>query len=90
LPAHAIHPYPHIAWVLCHNDVIVFIQIEHDFLDTKFATYWGTYKTVGFGWLPTYYILQKEGDKRCAICKHPLVSFFRLARWTYAGLTECY
>jgi len=31
--------------------VIVFIQIEHDFLDTKFATYWGTYKTVGFGWL---------------------------------------
>ena len=40
-----------ISLELCHNDVIVFIQIEHDFLDTKFATYWGTYKTVGFGWL---------------------------------------
>ena len=51
LPTQLVYTGTHIAWMLRHNDAIIFIKIEHNFFTAKLAQPHAWRKSAYFGWL---------------------------------------
>lgn len=58
LSTQLVYTGTHIAWMLRHNDAVIFIKIEHSFFTAKLAQPHAWRKSACFGWL-----------RRCSVCR---------------------
>lgn len=58
LSTQLVYTGTHIAWMLRHNDAVIFIKIEHSFFTAKLAQPHAWRKSAYFGWL-----------RRCSVCR---------------------